>query len=214
MRQIFIGCLMFLQISCSLRIEKDIATSDQKEAVNAILYYLDTLSHNIHYNNGPPFKVRQTLSVDTMSCMYYKCNLHYYYLYINTEAMPSFKSIDKSKTYDFEAIQKLVDKEWKLSSDSSDYSIPVKILTSKDKIYYGKENQYSKWPSGTFLFSPLIPFGEKNVYSIWMEISRDRDPPFYEFYIRKKGDSYEVYGHDWDDYCGWGYDKDYIKELK
>ncbi|MBK7042149.1 MAG: hypothetical protein IPH46_17285 [Bacteroidetes bacterium] len=86
MRQIFIGCLMFLQISCSLRIEKDIATSDQKEAVNAILYYLDTLSHNIHYNNGPPFKVRQTLSADTMSCMYYKCNLHYYYLYINTEA--------------------------------------------------------------------------------------------------------------------------------
>ncbi|MBK6566631.1 MAG: hypothetical protein IPG18_15910 [Saprospiraceae bacterium] len=75
--------------------------------------------------------------------------------------MPSFKSIDKSKTYDFEAIQKLVDKEWKLSSDSSDYSIPVKILTSKDKIYYGKENQYTKWPSGTFLFSPLIPFGEK-----------------------------------------------------
>lgn len=213
MRTIFIICLMFMKISCSLRIEKDITTYDHTEAVYAVLHYLDTLHQKIHYNYGPPFKVRQTLFIDTTLCMYYKCNAYYYYLYIKPDAMTVFKSVDKNKTYDFEAIQKLVDKEWKLSLNTSEYSLPVNILTTKDKIFYGKENQYSKWPEGTFLFSPLIPMREKDHFKIWMKITHHGDPLFYEFNVKKKGKLYEVYGHEEDNWCIWGYDKDYIKEL-
>lgn len=200
-------------MSCAVRNKKDIQSINYGRAVNAVLHYLDTVNPKIHYNYGPPYKVKNTLSIDTMSCLYYKCNAYYYYLYIDSNSMTIFNSIDKKKTYDFDSVRKLVDKEWNLSSDTLDYSVQVKILSNKDKIVFGTKNQYSKLPEGTFLFSPLIPMRENDNYRIWMKITHYPDPPFYEFYLRKKGDSYEVKGHEYDNNCDWGYSEDYIKKL-
>lgn len=178
---------------------------DYLQAINMALKY--------HIENGYwaeiPFKVKQTISIDTLSCNYLKSNFQYYLYFIDQQNFEKPKNLNFNNIYDYKGIQKLLNNVWKLPFDASLYSVPLEII-SEDNIV----NETKIWPTGTFSFSPLIPMKKKDIFEIWLTIERDRDPPFYAFRINKVNGKFIVTGHSWGDWCDLVTDKDYIKELE
>ncbi|MBK9256484.1 MAG: hypothetical protein IPM42_13435 [Saprospiraceae bacterium] len=202
--------VILLLISCkSIKKLNNHASDIQIEVINGVLNYLNNLNPKIHFGYGPPFKINQTIAIDTLSCNYLYSNFQYYVYFVDQQDFEKPKNIDYNYSYDYKGIQNLLNKEWKLSADTSQYTVPVQILTEDDMVYGTK-----MWPRGTFCFSPLIPIRKKDIFEIWLTIEKDRDPPFYRFRIEKIKGKFVVTRHSWSDWCDLVTDKDYIKELK
>lgn len=155
--------------------------------INSILEYLKTEQIQYIGSETNCYQIYRQKGIDKYSCAYEWWNNIYYSNHV-ADSINTFKKLQEANSeIDYSQIKHLLQDSSAvhINLDNIDYCVEIVDNVSL----------------GTYTFSPLIPFHNKNRFEVWLTISMSREDFYYLFRLTKKGDQYIVNGHQFEDFC-------------